>query len=412
MTQPLKKYSIQESRAFMETMKLPSTAQGPLSGLSFAVKDIIDLAGRGTSCGSPDWAKTHPPAATHALCVEQLLGAGAECLGKAVCDELAFSLDGENFFYGAPVNPRAPDRVTGGSSSGSASAVACGLADFALGTDTGGSVRVPAANCGIFGLRPSHGFISTAGVTPFAPGFDTVGLLAASADLLARTASVLLAASVPAPVEVGAVHLIKEAWAIADPDVSEALAGAVHLLRSLFGDKVCETSLRDIDGEAPGSGLTKWYETSSTLQWCEMWSCLGAWIESAAPELSPKARKFFDLIKNVDRSKVGEATRTRERYFRRLESFLGRQDLLCFPTVPAPARFKGGARVAQTGQPKTNYYPRALSLSSIAGLGRLPEVSLPLAQVGGVPAGLSLLAAHGRDAYLLGVVQLVAAKAE
>jgi amidase len=139
-----------------------------------------------------------------------------------------------------------------------------------------------------------------------------------------------------------------------------------------------------------------------------MWSCLGAWIESAAPELSPKARKFFDLIKNVDRSKVGEATRTRERYFRRLESFLGRQDLLCFPTVPAPARFKGGARVAQTGQPKTNYYPRALSLSSIAGLGRLPEVSLPLAQVGGVPAGLSLLAAHGRDAYLLGVVLLVA----
>jgi amidase len=411
MTHPLKKYSIQESQAFMETMALGPTAPGPLSGLSFAVKDTIDLGGWRTSCGSPDWARTHPPAAAHALCVEQLLGAGAECMGKAVCDELAFSLDGENFFYGAPLNPRAPDRVTGGSSSGSASAVACGLADFALGTDTGGSVRVPAANCGIFGLRPSHGFISTAGVTPFAPGFDTVGLLASSADLLARAASVLLAASVPAQVEVGAVHLIKEAWAIADPEVREALGGAVRLLRSLFGKKVCETSLGDIDGEASGSGLTRWYETSSTLQWCEMWSCLGAWIESAKPELSPKAGKFFELIKNADRTRVGEATRTRERYFRGLESFLGPHELLCLPTVPAPARPKGDAQVARAGLPKTNYYTRTLSLTAIAGLGRLPEVSLPLAEVGGVPIGLSLLAAHGRDAYLLGVVQLVAGKA-
>src|SRR5512143_4147437 len=143
---PRKNYTIRESGAFVAGYAIPPTASGPLDGLRFAVKDIIDLAGHRTSCGNPDWGKTHPPAAANALCVDQLLGAGARCVGKTISDELAFSLDGENYFYGAPLNPKAPDHVVGGSSSGSASAVACGLADFALGSDTGGSVRVPAAN--------------------------------------------------------------------------------------------------------------------------------------------------------------------------------------------------------------------------------------------------------------------------
>jgi len=405
-----RKFSIQESGAFVEIVKLPATAPGPLDGLRFAVKDIIDLAGHRTSCGSPAWARSHPPATANAICVDQLLGAGAQCIGKAICDELAFSLDGENYFYGAPLNPRAPHHLTGGSSSGSASAVACGLADFALGTDTGGSIRVPAANCGIFGWRPSHGFISMAGVAPFAPGFDSVGLLAESADLLARAGSVLLAAPVPGDVEVGALHLLREAWAICDQEIRAALGRALQLLQSLFGGKVQETSLREIDGQAADSGLSGWYETSSILQWCEMWNCLGSWVESAKPALSPKAVKFFDLIKNADRGRLGDAIRTRGRYFRRLQNFLGPRDLICFPTVPAPARLKGSLKVEQPDKPKISYYPRTLSLTAIAGIGRLAEVSLPLAEVGGIPVGLSLLAAHGRDAFLLGVVQLVAAR--
>ena len=147
----------EQSGAFVETFELPPTADGPLAGLTFAVKDLIDVAGRPTGCGNPTWRDTHPPASVHAVCVEQLLASGARCVGKTVTDEMAFSLIGENHFYGTPLNPAAPDRVPGGSSSGSASAVACGLADFAFGTDTGGSVRVPASNCGLWGLRPSHG---------------------------------------------------------------------------------------------------------------------------------------------------------------------------------------------------------------------------------------------------------------
>src|SRR5262245_1386725 len=182
--------SVAQSGAFVETLELSPAGTGPLDGLCFAVKDLIDVAGWKTGCGNPAWHATHPPAVVHAVCVEQLLHAGASCVGKTVSDELAFSLLGQNHFYGTPLNPRAPDRVPGGSSSGSASAVACGLVDFALGTDTGGSVRVPASNCGIWGFRPLHGFISVAGVNPFAPTFDTVGILVRSVEVLAQVAGI------------------------------------------------------------------------------------------------------------------------------------------------------------------------------------------------------------------------------
>src|SRR5262245_57237595 len=152
-------FTVAQSNAFVATFDLPPTSSGPLDGLSFAVKDLIDIAGQKTGCGNPGWRDLHPAAVAHAPCVEQLLQAGGRCIGKTITDELAFSLLGENHFYGTPLNAQAPDRVPGGSSSGSASAVACGLVDFALGTDTGGSTRVPASNCGIWGFRPSHDFI-------------------------------------------------------------------------------------------------------------------------------------------------------------------------------------------------------------------------------------------------------------
>src|SRR6478752_5633257 len=197
----------EESGAFIERFTLAPTKDGPLRGLRFAVKDLIDVAGHPTGCGNPTWLATHPPAEVSAICVEQLLSAGAQCEGKTITDELAFSLLGENHHYGAPLNPAAPERVTGGSSNGSASAVACGLVDFALGTDTGGSVRVPASNCGIWGWRPSHGLISVAGVMPFAPTLDTVGVFARDVNVLAKVAFVLFSAAPVSPTKPGTIHL-------------------------------------------------------------------------------------------------------------------------------------------------------------------------------------------------------------
>src|SRR6476620_7685128 len=216
--------SLEQSGAFIEKFTLPPTKDGPLRGLRFAVKDLIDVAGHPTGCGNPTWLATHPPASVSAICVEQLLAAGAQCEGKTITDELAFSLLGENHHYGSPLNPAAPDRVTGGSSNGSASAVACGLVDFALGTDTGGSVRVPASNCGIWGWRPSHGLISLAGVMPFAPTLDTVGVFTRSAELLQRIAAVLLATEAPTTTDKpsGSIYLGREAFELADPAVRKS----------------------------------------------------------------------------------------------------------------------------------------------------------------------------------------------
>jgi amidase len=204
------------SGAFVQLLKLEPTGSGPLDGLGFGAKDLFDLGGYVTGGGNPDWANTHPPAAVNAVSIDQVLAAGATCTGKTVSDELAFSLDGENFFYGTPLNPRAPERVPGGSSSGSAAAVARGLADFALGTDTGGSVRVPASNCGLYGLRPSHGLISVAGILPFAPTFGTVGILANSVNILTKVATMLLSGEILASTPVGTIHVLREALDLCD----------------------------------------------------------------------------------------------------------------------------------------------------------------------------------------------------
>jgi amidase len=407
MTRPAQAVSAEASGAFVERSTVEPTASGPLDGLSFAVKDLIDVAGRPTGFGNPRWRETHPPAVSHAVCVEQLLAAGARYAGKTVTDEFAFSLLGENHFYGTPLNPRAPDRVPGGSSSGSASAVACGLVDVALGTDTGGSVRVPASNCGLWGLRPSHGRIAVAGVLPFAPSFDTVGVLARDADVLASVAEVLLGTDVPVHPPVGAVHLVREAFALCDPEVVRALEAPLALLRRLFDGRVTETSVCAIDGESEATGLAAWYEGAfRPLQWAEIWSSLGAWLRSTRPDLGPVTAHNLERSGGMDRGGLNDVLRRRERYARGLAAFLGPGDLLCIPTVPAPPPVKG--TVGRRDQDSTNYYPRALPLTSLAGVGRLPQISLPLARCDGGPVGLSLLAGFGQDAFLLGVARMVA----
>src|ERR1041385_898887 len=164
---------------------------GPLSSLTLAVKDLYDIAGERTGAGNPDWMAKHPPAPRHAWAVQALLDAGAACVGRTITVELAFGMSGDNIHYGMPVNPAAPDRVPGGSSCGSASAVAGQLVDIALGSDTRGSARIPASYCGIYGLRPTHGRVSLAGVVPLSASFDTAGPFARDAATLERACRVL-----------------------------------------------------------------------------------------------------------------------------------------------------------------------------------------------------------------------------
>lgn len=400
--------TVAQSNAFVTTFDLSPTGSGRLDGLRFAVKDTIDAAGFKTGCGNPTWRDSHPAAVVHAVCVEQLLHAGARCVGKTISDELALSLLGENHFYGTPLNPRAPDRVPGGSSSGSASAVACGLVDFALGTDTGGSIRVPASNCGIWGFRPSHDSISIAGVNPLAPSFDTVGVLAQSADVLAKVELVLLAGATVSANKPATIHVIQEAFALADANIREALTEPLRRLRQIFGNVVRESSLRELVADYAGHSFAKWVDTFCVIQWAEIKSCLGAWIANAKPEFGPEIADSFQLVDQLDHRRVAEAMQVREQYFRSLNQFLGPEDLLCIPTTPAVAPRKGHPPTRSSSG--SGYYPRTLSLTSIAGIGRLPQVSLPIAEAGGIPVGLSLLARHGQDSFLLEIAKSIAKK--
>jgi amidase len=213
---------------------LDGAAAGPLRGLTFAAKDVFDVAGHRTGNGNPVWLETHPPAARTAAVIDRLLAAGADMVGKTHTDELTYSINGENVHYGTPVNPRAPGRIPGGSSSGSAAAVAGGLVDFALGTDCGGSVRIPASYCGIYGIRTTHGLVPVDGVIDLAASFDTVGWFARDPAMMRRVGDVLLPAApdfVPQRLLIAA-----DAFAFVGAETAAALAPAVTRLKALFPD--------------------------------------------------------------------------------------------------------------------------------------------------------------------------------
>jgi len=393
----------EQSGAFIERFSIPPTGDGPLGGLRFAVKDLVDVAGYRTGCGSPAWLETHPPAVVSALCVEQLLAAGAQCEGKTITDELAFSLLGENHFYGTPLNAAAPERVPGGSSSGSASAVACGLVDFAIGTDTGGSVRVPASNCGIWGWRPTHGIVSIAGVMPLAPTFDTVGILACDADVLRRASTVLLADESRSDAMPMTIRLVSDLYDVADANVRDALRPTVERLSDVFGVAIRHTSLAELCDDPSAGAADVWVDVYRRLVGAEAASCHGAWLAATQPTLGPMTETRFKFAHALDRSRLNEVIGRRERYCRQLRRALGSRDLLCIPTAPTIAPLKGEVKLGRDN----DYYGRTLAFTAIAGTGRLPQVSMPLATACGAPIGLSLLGAYGEDAFLLDVANAV-----
>ena len=203
---------------------LEGAANGPLAGLTFAAKDIFDVSGHVTGGGNPDWKATHDAAGKTAWVVQVLVNAGATMVGKTITDELTRGIFGENVHYGTPINPRAPGRVPGGSSSGSASAVAGELVDFALGSDTGGSVRVPASFCGLYGLRPTPGRIPLDGILIQAPSYDTIGWFARDAEVFARVGEVLLQRENPPSGEgrPNRIVVAQDAFEVADQAVTDA----------------------------------------------------------------------------------------------------------------------------------------------------------------------------------------------
>jgi amidase len=376
--------------------RIAGDAGGDLAGRTVTVKDVIDVAGAVTGAGNPTWAATHPPATAHAPAVARLLAAGASVVAKGVCAEFAYSLSGDNAHYGMPVNTAAPDRNPGGSTSGPAAAVAAGLSDLGIGTDTLGSIRIPASYCGLLGYRPTHGAISLEGVLPLATSFDTVGLLATDAAVLARAAEVLTGMS-PSEESVRAVRLATDARPRVDAPVWASITAAATAVARALDCPLEPIHVYDGPGE-----FDRAFRAFSDIQSTEVWRAYGRWIEDTRPDFGPGVGERFAHAATVTDAQRAAAERVRPVIVAPLLRALGDGALLALPTAGAPPPRSAGPDELQAAR------DAAGGFSSLAGLARIPAVSLPAPLVDGAPVGLALLAPSGADALVLHVACSIA----
>ena len=368
---------------------------GPLAGLAFAAKDIFDVVGHVTGGGNPDWKATHDPAEKTAWVVQALVDAGATMVGKTITDELTRGIFGENAHYGTPTNPRAPGRVPGGSSSGSAAAVAGGLVDFALGSDTGGSVRVPSSFCGLYGLRPTHGRIPLDGILLQAPSFDTIGWFARDADTFARVGAALLSGEIPTA-RPRRLVVAEDAFEIADPAVANALQPYVERVADLVGNSSAE--------RLSPTSLGHWADQQQALQGREAWDTARDWLDRANPRLSFEVGERYATARAITDAEVEAAAGVRETIRERMAEVLLEGTVIALPTTATPA-----PPVRERLSTRASLRPKNSSLTSIAGITGSPQVNLPLAELDGLPVGLSLIGPRGSDEMLLAFAQEVAA---
>ncbi len=376
--------------AFLDLAEIPvpSAQNGPLAGLTLAVKDIFDVAGYRTGCGNPQKHDEAQPAAATAPAVQMLLDSGARFVGKTQTDELAFSLMGLNAHFPTPVNPTAPDRITGGSSSGSASAVAGGLADIATGSDTGGSVRAPASFCGLIGLRTTHDRIPLAGTMPLAPSFDTFGWFATDMATYEKVGAVELG-------EDKHRHALRRPLSLAvldelliGPAEAEAYDGMVGRVAALMGAPKRAPAL--------SHGIDDLYWCFRTLQGREAWQSHGAWISASGNKLGPFVKERFEHGATIDAATAEAETGRRNAFRNELGDLLGDDGVLVLPTVPGAAPLK-----AAPFDDLQSWRERALRLLCSSGLSGFPQITLPIGSVDGAPFGLSLLGPKDSDRQLI-----------
>lgn len=366
---------------------------GPLAGVTFAAKDLFDVAGMETGAGNPDFLRGRAPAEANAPAVQALLDAGATLVGKTITDELAFGLAGENFHYGTPLNSAAPDRIPGGSSSGSVSAVAGGLCDTALGTDTGGSMRVPSSHCGVFGIRTTHGRVPIAGVVPLAESFDTVGWFARDPEMLLRVGEVLLPDFVlkPAPTR---LLVVNDALAELEPAAVGPVAAGIDALAQRF-ESVDHITLTE-------NGLEEWRAVFRNVQGYEAWQAHGAWIEKVRPTFGPGVKERFAAVAHVTREEFDAASLARANIRARVRGLLDPRTVLCVPSAAGAAPLKG-----TDPDDLEDFRNQTLNICCIAGLSGLPQISMPLVKLAEGPVGLSLIGMpHGDEILLRAAVEL------
>jgi amidase len=370
--------------ALAVTLNIQSRESGPLAGKTFVAKENIDIVGETTTNGNPDFAASHAAAGANAPVVDRLLTAGARLVGKTQMDEMAYSLLGANHHFGTPINPAAAERHPGGSSSGSAVAVAASLADFALGTDTAGSCRAPAAFCGVYGFRPSHGALSSNGVIPLAPTLDTIGWFARDPEMMARVGDVLLPNDLDAA-PLARIRYLAQTFSDAPTDFM-ALAKAA---RTALEKKIPieEASLGD-------HFFTQALAHFRNLQAYEAWESHGDWITRRQPSFGLGIAERFAYAAHVTREQKQAADAFRERWRQPFDALLAGA-LLAIPTTPFPAPM-----LDESAQDLADKRFRMVRLFMIASFFGLPQISIPL-KTDGAPLGLSFIGRRWSDRALL-----------
>ena len=375
--------------AFHSLFEVGGALTGPLVGMTFGSKDLFDVEGHVTGCGNPDWAASHPVATSHAPPVATLLNAGARLVGKTHTDELAYSLMGVNEHYGTPVNTAAPDRVPGGSSSGSVAATAAGLVDIGLGSDTGGSVRMPASFCGVWGIRTSHGRFSLDRTMALAPSYDALGWFTRDLDAMRKVAHAFgMEGGKPATRLLFPV----DAWARASAATVSALGPALTLLQTRLGPLTPVLLAKN--------GLAEWREAFRLHQGHEIWQVHGDWISKTEPTFGGGVGDRFAMAKSITEDEFLWAKAERQKIADHLLALFGNETVMVLPTSPGPAPMRDSNQMAQE-----DFRARALEMLCPAGHAGLPQLSIPAGTVDGGPVGLSLMGPRNSEEMLLATAE-------
>jgi Asp-tRNA(Asn)/Glu-tRNA(Gln) amidotransferase A subunit family amidase len=368
------------------TPLIEPTGSGSLDGETIAVKDLYAIKGQLIGAGNAAWLEqAHQQTAT-ASAVAALLSAGAAVAGITRADEFAYSLAGTNGHYGTPPNPMAPDRIPGGSSSGSASAVALGEASIGLGTDTAGSIRIPSSYQGLYGIRTTHGAISRDGLVPLAPSFDTVGWMARTQDELAQVAGVL-EPNLPEPAAFPHAVYASSLLNLADADVAAAVRGAIE-------DWTGELPIEPIRFDT--KPLPDWVQAFQIRQGWEAWQAHGTWIEQHWDSLNPDVRSRFEAASRRTAEDLARTDAALEDARSTIDGTLG-DAVLILPSASSVAPPRDSATMG--GAMIEDIRARTFQLTCLAGITGRPAVSSPLA-VHGPPIGICAIGPRDSDRAL------------
>lgn len=365
---------------------MEGSGEGPLKGLVFGAKDVFKVLGSTCGNGHPEWLRTHGPDEFTTGIITRLLEAGADLVGKTVCDELCFSISGENWNYGSPINPHDPRRFTGGSSAGSGAATGGGLVDFALGSDCLGSVRVPASYNGVLAIRPTYRRVPSDGEAPYCASMDVLGFMGASPEVFKRVAPVILGED-EKPTQIKRLLIAKDCMAAVDKDVVEALKPAVEHIAAAVGSVEEVTVSRE--------GLDQWVDVFRTVQGYEVWESYGGWLRKYRPRLSRGPKERLEWASTITMRQYKEAYAKRQGIMEQVDALVADGGVLCLPTAASVAPLRSAPLEEINATRLQSTY--LLCISPLTGT---PQVTLPMVKQHGVPLGLTLIGARGTDLAL------------